>query len=227
MGIFSRMSDIITANLNALLDRAENPETMLAQVIREMEESVTRARRSAAVAIAAQRRLEREAQHHHQQAEHWKGRAREALGADREELARRALARKQEHEALARGLDAQQIEATRTSEAARTTLRALEARLAEARRKERTLLSRHRTAQVRVEVQRHMRGGGSDFLASQDRFDRLADRLMRCADELVAEAELDDGLDTELAQLEQQRAVEEELATLKHEASRTDGAERR
>jgi phage shock protein A len=223
MGIFSRMSDIITANLNALLDRAENPESMLAQVIREMEESVTRARRSAAVAIAAQRRLEREARHHHQQSEHWKERAREALVAGREELARRALARKHEHESLARGLDAQDADTARTSDAARTTLRALEARLAEARRKERTLLARRRTAQVRVEVQHHLRGGGADFAASQDRFDRLADRMLRGADELIAEAELDDGLDVELAEMEKERAVEQELAKLKHEAAGSGG----
>src|SRR3954464_5807968 len=96
MGIFSRVSDIITANLNALLDRAEDPEAMLAQVIREMEDRLARARRFAAVAIAAEWRLRREWEEHRGQVEYWTGRAQEALAAGREDLARRAVARKLE-----------------------------------------------------------------------------------------------------------------------------------
>src|SRR5207248_10087415 len=82
MGIFCRVSDVITANLNALLDRAEDPEVLLAQVVREMEDGLARARRSAAVAIAAERRLRRERDDHRSRAEHWKGRARDALRSE-------------------------------------------------------------------------------------------------------------------------------------------------
>lgn len=159
MGIFTRVSDIITANLNALLDRADNPEAMLAQVIREMADGLSRARRYAAVAIAAERRLRRERDDNCLQVEYWKGRAAEALAAGREDLARRAIARKQEHDAIARSLDEQHIEAAQAAESARTALRALEARLAEAQQKQRTLLARHRTAQIRVEVHRHLGAG--------------------------------------------------------------------
>jgi phage shock protein A len=219
MGIFSRMSDIITANLNALLDRAEDPEAMLAQVIREMEDSLARARRCAAAAIAAECWLRRERDDHRVRAEHWTGRAREALAAGREDLARRALARRQEHDALARSLEEQHTEAVQTGHHARTALRALEARLAEATRKRLTLLARHRTAQVRVEVHRHLGGGRANFGASQARFDRLEDSLSRCADELAAEADLHDlaGLEAEFADLERQRAIDRELEALKRE----------
>src|SRR5258708_27862742 len=102
MGVFSRISDLLTANLNALLDRAENLEVMLEQMIREMEESHARARRYAAAAIAAESRLRRDRDDNRGQAEQWKARAREALAAGREELARRALARQQRHAGLAR-----------------------------------------------------------------------------------------------------------------------------
>lgn len=219
MGIFTRVSDIITANLNSLLDRAENPEAMLAQVLREMADGLTRARRYAAVAIAAERRLRRERDDNRLQAEHWKARAGEALAANREDLARRALAHKQEHDALAKSLDQQLAEASQTAESARTALRALEGRLAEARQKQRTLIARHRTAQVRVEVHRHLGAGRSGFATSQARFDRWEDRLGRCADELAAEADLQDaaGLEAEFADLDRQRAVERELESLKRE----------
>ena len=129
MSIFSRVSDILTANLNALLDRAEDPEALLAQVIRAMEGSLARARRSAAVAIAAERRLRGERDDNRARADRWKGRAREALAAGREDLARRALARKQEHDALARSLEEQRAGAVQTGASARTALQALEARL--------------------------------------------------------------------------------------------------
>jgi phage shock protein A len=219
MSIFSRISDILTANLNALLDRAEDPEALLAQVIREMEQSLARARRSAAVAIAAERRLRRERDDYRLGADHWKGRARDALAAGREELARRALARKQEHDALARNLEEQHAEAVQSGQLARNALQALEARLAEARRKQRALLARHRTAQIRVEVHRYLGAGRADFGASLARFDRLEDRLSRCADELTAEADLHDltGLEAEFTDLERQRAIDRELEALKRE----------
>jgi phage shock protein A len=220
MGIVSRVSDILTANLNALLDRTEDPEAMLAQVVRAMEDDLARARRAAAVAIAAERRLRRERDGHRTQADHWKGRAREALAAGREDLARRALVRKQEHDTLARSLDEQHAEAAQTGESARAALLALEARLAEARRKERTLLARHRAAQIRVEVYRYLGAGRVDFGASLARFDRLEDRLSRCADELAAEADLHDpaGLEAEFTALDRQWAIERELEELKRES---------
>jgi phage shock protein A len=217
MGVFARVSDIITANLNSLLDRAENPEAMLAQVLREMADHLIRARRYAAVAIAAERRLRRERDDNRLHVEHWKTRAAEALAANREDLARRALARKQEHDALARGLDDRLAEAAQTAESARTALRALESRLAEARQKQRTLLARHRTAQVRVEVHRHLGAGRAGFASSEARFDRWEDRLSRCTDELVAEADLQDaaGLEAEFADLDRDQAIEQELESLK------------
>ena len=219
MSLFSRISDILSANLNALLDRAENPEVMLNQLIREMEDCLVRARRYAAVAIAAEIRLRRDRDDNHALGEQWKSRAREALVAGREELARQALARKQEHEALARGLEHEHSEALRVGQSARTTLEALGARLTEARRKQQVLIARHRIAQVRVEVYRYLGAGQSNFVASQARFDRLADRISERVDELAAEAELHDrtGLEADFTDLERQRAIARELEALKHD----------
>jgi phage shock protein A len=217
MGIFARVSDIVAANLNALLDRAEDPEALLAQVLREMEAGLAQTRRSAAVAVAADRRLGRERDDHRVGAEHWKGRAKDALAAGREDLTRRALGRMLEHDAVARRLEEQHVEAVLTSQSVRAALQALEARLAEARRKERTLVASHRTAQVRVEMHRHIGAGQADFGATLARFDRLEDRLSRSADELAAEADLHDpgNLEAKFTDLDRQRAIERELAALK------------
>jgi phage shock protein A len=223
MGIFSRISDIFTANLNALLDRAENPELMLSQMIREMEDGLAQARRYAAVAIAAENRLRRDRDDNQGRVEQWKARAREALAAGQEELAWRALAQKQEHEVLARSLNEEHAEAVQAAQSARTALEALEARLAEARRKQRVLVARHRTAQVRVEVYRHLDVGRLNFGASQARFDRLADRLSQRVEELAAEAELCDlsGLEAEFSDLERRVAIEQELEAMKREGKAT------
>ena len=111
MSVFSRVTDILAANLNALLDRAEDPEAALAQVIRAMADGLERVRHHAAIAIAAERGLRREIDEHHKQAEHWKGRAREALSSGREDLARQALARNHDHAALAATLEERHAEA--------------------------------------------------------------------------------------------------------------------
>jgi phage shock protein A len=168
--------------------------------------------------VAAERRLGRELESNRAQAEYWKARAREALGRGREDLARRALLRKREHDDLAAGLEAQHAEAVRTGTGVRTALRALEARLAEARRRQRALVARHRAARVRVEVHQAVGVGGFD--AAHAKFERLADRLVEFEDEVAAQAELHqalDGLEAEFADLEREQAVAAELEALKRE----------
>ncbi len=222
MGIFARLSDIITSNINALLDRAENPEWMIAQIIREMEEGLASAKRYAATAIAAERRIGRELEQNRLQVEHWKSKAKQALVAEREDLARRALARKMEHEDLVRSLENQHEQALQTCQNVRTSLHALEARLAEARRKQRTLLARHRAALARVELHRFAGAGFPAFSGSQAKFDRLENQIIDFEDELTALADLHNlqtGLEADFAELERQQAIEGELQEMKREKS--------
>jgi phage shock protein A len=219
MGIFARLSDIIASNVNALLDKAENPEWLIGQVIREMEDALGKAKRYAATAIAAERRLGRELEQNRSQADFWKAKAREALAASREDLARKALARKKEHDDLIGSLEIQYAEALQTGARVRTALRALEARLAEARRKQRSLLARHRAAQARVEIQKFVGTGVADFGASQAKWDRLEQRLEDFEDDLAAQAELNGGagVEAEFAALDRQQAIDDELEALKRE----------
>lgn len=220
MGLFARLSDLISANLNSLLDAAEDPERMLAQVIREMEESLADARQQGASAIAAERRLGRELEQNRTAAAHWKEQARLALTSHREDLARVALARKLEHDDLVRALDTQWAAARRTSTDVKAALRALEARLAEARRKQRTLIARHRAAAIRLEVQRAVPPAIPDGRAPLARFARFQDRLIDMEDQLLAQAEITRplaDLERELADLESAKRVDDELQALKKE----------
>jgi len=218
MGFFARLTDLIAANLNAMLDRAEDPEKMLAQIIVEMETGLVTARQQGARAIAAERCLERELEQNRASAASWKDQAARALSNGREDLARRALARQIEHDDLVSALAGQLVAARQTSTEVKTALRALDARLAEARRKQRFLLAQHHAVQVRRDVQRSAGRAACDFQGPFAKFDRLENRLADFNDDLQAQMEvarLNGDLEAELAALENQKRIDEELQALK------------
>jgi phage shock protein A len=217
MGIFTRLSEILSSNLHALLDKAENPERMIGQIIREMEQGLASARQCAASAIAAERRIARELQRNRAEAQMWQARAREALHAGREDLARRALARKLEHDDLTAELDRQHLAARETAQNVRVSLRAIEARLTEARRKQRLLIARHRAAKARAELQRLAGSGVLHLDVPYDRFARLENRLTDYEEQVSAEAEVIrdlNELETEFADLAQQRRIDTEMKAM-------------
>jgi len=149
MAIFKRMSDIITANINDLLDRAENPAKMIKQAIREMEEGVRAAKRSATKTVVAEKKLRKELEQNKRLAQEWQNKAIQAVDADRDDLAKEALHRKREAESLVKSLEPQHEEACRVSRELKTTIQALESRLAEARRKQAALVARKEAADVK------------------------------------------------------------------------------
>uniref|UniRef100_A0A7C2NT44 PspA/IM30 family protein n=1 Tax=Schlesneria paludicola TaxID=360056 RepID=A0A7C2NT44_9PLAN len=135
MSYFSRLTDIVTCNLTELLAQAADPLAAIEQIIVEMEEGLSGAKRSVATATASEERLYREIQGHREQAANWAGKAKEHLIAGREQDARQCLIRKQEIEDLIAGLQQQHHAAMATREHLSTMHRALEARLADALRR--------------------------------------------------------------------------------------------
>lgn len=95
MSIFSRLSDIINSNLNSILDRAEDPEKMIRLIIQEMEETLVEVRSSSARVIADKKDVQRRLGRLRNDADDWEAKARLAVGKNREDLARAALAEKQ------------------------------------------------------------------------------------------------------------------------------------
>ena len=136
MTYFSRLTEIVTCNLNSMLAESADQSTAIREIIQEMEEGVGGARRSCQTAASNEHRLITEMDAHRTQIAFWNAKAREELGQQNDELAREALLRKREIEDLLAALQQQLQAATTTRDHLQTTLRALEARLADARRKE-------------------------------------------------------------------------------------------
>ncbi|MBI3863236.1 MAG: PspA/IM30 family protein, partial [Planctomycetia bacterium] len=134
MGIFKRVGDIVTANLNDMVERFESPETMLRQAIREMDAAVARQMESAARVIADERLIDNELARHRRESAELYDRAREAVSRHDDEAARRPLARRQEHEKLIAALADQQASVRTTGAKLRRQLDAMRVRRAEAER---------------------------------------------------------------------------------------------
>jgi len=140
MPYFSRLTDIVTCNLSDLLTQADDPNAALAEILTEMEQGLAGARRSVTTAAANVERLKGEIAEQRSQAEIWREQAKKRLGDGDESAARLALLRKQEVEDVVAGLEQEQQSAEQTRAHLETTLRALEGRMNDARRKQAELM---------------------------------------------------------------------------------------
>jgi len=136
MSYFSRLTDIVTCNLSEMLAQESQPQIAIQRIISEMEEGLAGAGRSVATASASVERLQREMEEQRAEMSRWTDRARKKLAEGQEDQARLALSRKQEIEDVLAGLEQQNEAALATRDHLTTMLRALEARLADARRKQ-------------------------------------------------------------------------------------------
>jgi phage shock protein A len=148
MQLFQRIGDIIAANLNDLVDRFEDPEVMLKQAIREMETMIESSTGAAARAIAGERLLARDLADHEQNAARWKAAALSAVAQGDDDLARQAIVRAHEHEAMAEALFEQRNSAAQTAQALRGQIKAMKAKQADARRKLESLSARRQLAET-------------------------------------------------------------------------------
>jgi len=139
MSFFSRLSDIVSCKLDDLIGAQPDPAAAMTRIISEIEEGLAGAKRSVTAAGASEERLKGELAERRQQAAWWGDKAREELAQDNDDAARQALLRKRETEDLAAGIEQQLAAATSTREHLSTTMRAIDARLAEARRKQQEL----------------------------------------------------------------------------------------
>ncbi len=215
--IFKRISDVLAANLNDLIDRVEDPERMVKQIIREMEDNIRIAEEGVIEAMASEKQLQKDLEHHRQQVTTWRQRAEEALRADQEDLARAALTRKKEHDQIITTLEPAWETAQHTSEQLKAQLHALEAKLEEARRKRSTLVARQRAVEAREYLDQTMTSMQADFDASAN-FTRMEDRVSEMEAKIAARAELrrdKTRLEREFRDLEVANEVENELATLR------------
>ncbi len=219
MGFFSRMSDIISANVNDLLDRAEDPEKMVKLLVVEMEEHVEQARAGLAKAIAGEKQLETNLKKNRDAADEWYAKAKGAMERGDEDLARRCLERKKEFERIADSVMPQWEVARKTSDALKSDFRRLEEKLEEARRKRDVLVARKLAAEAQKEVA-SVAPAMSKAQRSYAKFDRMEGKIEQMEAEAKAILELSDeqrSLDREVVDRERAAEVDAELAALKME----------
>lgn len=215
--LFKRINDVIAANINDLVDRVEDPERMIKQIIREMEQNIGNAREGVIDALASEKRLKKELESHRDQAATWMARADKALDTNNESLAREALARKKEHERIADSMDKSWESARNTTVRLKSQLHALEQKLEEAKRKKGSLIARKRMANARDQMDRTV-SSMDGMREMETSFGRMEDKVLDMESRLEAREELNadhSEVEREFLDLEVDTEVEAELAEMK------------
>ncbi|SRR5258706_4942749 len=218
MGIFARLARLIKSNLNDLISRAEDPEKMLNQIVIDMNTQLIEAKKQVASSIADEKKLAKQAEQEAASAAEWERRAMMAVRANDDALAKEGLTRKKEHDYLAEQFKLQHQKQKQAVEALKLALRALNAKIEEAKRKKNLLIARKKRAEAQKQIQETMSGlkNASAFEA----FDQMEQRIGQIEAEAEAGAELaeeysGDVLATKFQQLEQTAGADEDLDALK------------
>jgi phage shock protein A len=215
MGIFARISDIFKANINDMLDKAEDPEKMIKQMVIEMEEAVSKAATAVGQAIANEKMLQKQTDDKKKAVEEWQQKAIQAVNAGRDDLAKQALEKKNNFQKAANDLEPLMLEARNTSANLRSQLDKLEAKLEEVRLRQNTLVARSQAAKANKQIASSISGIGDDAFAN---FDKKKKKIVKQESEAEALSELagqNTRLEDEFAKLTSGPEIDDELALLK------------
>jgi len=223
MGIFQKFSTVLKSNINDLIARAENPEKMLNQIILDMRDQLAKAKREVAAAIADERKLRAQLDDEIKQTRDWEHRAMLAVKEGRDDLAKQALIRQQEHAQRAGSLEQTWTSQAEETEKLKGSLRQLNDKIEEAKRKRNLLIAKQKRAQAQRRIHETM-SGLSDTSAFEA-FNRMAEKIEESERRSVAQAEVaealsGDTLEQEFVRLESggdQADVEGRLMALKQE----------
>jgi phage shock protein A len=191
MGLFSRLKTLISSNVNDLINKAENPEKMLNQLLIDMNSQLIESKKAVALAIADEKKLERETANQEALAQDWEKKAMLAVRAEKDDLAREALLRKQEYENAALEYRKQWDAQKAAVDKLKTSLRELQNKIDEAQRKKNLLIARAKRAEAQQKIQSTMSsvtGNRSAF----DAFDRISQKVDQLEAQADAAKELDD-----------------------------------
>jgi phage shock protein A len=214
MGIFTRFRDIVSANINSMLDRAEDPEKMIRLMIREMEDTLVEIKSSCAGVMANNKRVQRQLNEVRTREKSWNEKATLAVNKGRDDLAREALVEKRKYSRNADALEDELIELNGIVDQYKADICQLEEKLNAAREKQRVLVQRHIHARKKIRAEEEIRRMDSEEAVL--RFNRFENRIER----LESEAEVVNlgrkpTLDEKFDHLMDDEEIENELAALK------------
>lgn len=214
MNVFSRFRDIINSNMNAMLDRAEDPEKMIRLMIQEMEDTLVEIKASCAGAIAGRKKVERQLDEARHRAEAWGSKAELAINKGREDLAREALVEKKSRQERADLLENEAEQYQDLVGQYQQDIVQLEGKLDTAREKQRILYQRHVHAQRKRRAQEEIRRvESSDAFIRFEQFENRIERMEAEAD--LVNAHRKTSLEDEISNLEHDEEIEKELEALK------------
>jgi phage shock protein A len=191
MGIFSRIKTLVSSNVNDMISKAEKPEKMLNQLIIDMTEQLIESKRAVAMAIADEKKLERERDNQMAQSQDWERKAMLAVQAGKDDLAKEALLRKQEYDKAGQEYQKQWSSQKESVDKLKESLRELQDKIEEAQRKKNLLIARAKRAEAQQKIQStisSVAGNRSAF----DAFDRMAAKVDQMEAQAEATRELED-----------------------------------
>jgi phage shock protein A len=225
MGIFTRFRDIVSSNINSILDRAEDPEKMVRLMIQEMEDTLIEVKSSCAGIIAEQKKIERELDAAGGSSEDWEHKAKLAIRKGREELARAALNEKRNFSRRTTLLTEELERIKETVSNFQSDITQLEAKLADAREKQRSIIQRRAAVRARHEAQTRIRRvDTTDVFTRFEAYENGIDRMEADVDMINGLRAEKPTLRDEFASLEHEEEIEEELEELKKKVGNEDEA---
>jgi phage shock protein A len=214
MAFFDRVRDLVSANLNAMLDRAEDPEKMVNEYIRQLNDNLYDAKTRVASAMADESRLHTKMAQYQAETTSWETKAEAALRAGDEELARQALSRKLQAQKLSESYSSQYESQDQQVEELQDALVKLESRIAEAKSKRDLIVAKRNRAETQEAIQRTVQGLSQTN--AMDKLGQLEERVDRQLAEADAMAQLERGtLESRFEDLESNQELDQELAALR------------
>lgn len=213
MSIFNRLSDIINSNISSLLDKAENPEKMIRMVIQEMEETLVEVRSGTAKVIAEKKTLSRRAEQLKKQALDWESKAELALSKGREDLAKAALMEKSNINSNVEITEKDLLKLDETLDKLSVEIEQLQAKLNDARARQKTIVMRTSATESRLNVNRQLHNYSVDNAMDKfEYYEKKIDQMEGQMDSIHIEQR---GLQSEFDELEKQESIDQELEDLK------------